>query len=262
MKQIKPLTLLLTLFIFLLTACNTVSLPSSVPTYNPTVVPTATAAPTPTPMPEPEFPIEFHWVTEQNHDDSKMIYIDLVLLDTEKYASGSFSSLLAADVNKDVMEYNDMILKSAEEYPATEENNIRYGLGITPDIKTNGPGFLSFYIDYYTNTGGAHPNTTRTAYNYDGNGMKIHDFMKVLDPAVTLMDVEQEINRQMAANIEEMGPMYFEDSISFSKLGVMPSFYIENDTLIIYFQTYDIAPYAAGLQEFKLPSESFPLIIN
>ncbi|MFA7078597.1 MAG: RsiV family protein [Syntrophomonas sp.] len=35
------------------------------------------------------------------------------------------------------------------------------------------------------------------------------------------------------------------------------SYYIQNGVLVVYFSQYEIAPYAAGIPEFKIPLSNF-----
>ena len=52
---------------------------------------------------------------------------------------------------------------------------------------------------------------------------------------------------------EEVFP-YFENYSALVKENFNPkSFYLEDRGVIIYFQTYEIAPYSSGIREFLLP---------
>jgi hypothetical protein len=50
---------------------------------------------------------------------------------------------------------------------------------------------------------------------------------------------------------------FFEGDMGFKGIDKQQSFYIKDGHLVIYFGLYEIAPYAAGIQEFKLPLDSF-----
>ena len=114
--------------------------------------------------------------------------------------------------------------------------------------------FLSLYIDYYNYTGGAHGFTERRPYNIDlstGQDLALNDiFAPGYDYCSIINDF---INKQIKANPEN----FFEGDMGFMGIDKQQSFYIKDGHLVIYFGLYEIAPYAVGIQEFKLPLDSF-----
>lgn len=72
------------------------------------------------------------------------------------------------------------------------------------------------------------------------------------------------LNKIIAADIKDDSKddqsIYFEDA--FSTIAEDQYFHVDKDNLYIYFYPYDIAPYAAGFPEFKIPFESINEIIN
>lgn len=119
---------------------------------------------------------------------------------------------------------------------------------------TNTENIISFYIDYYQFTGGAHGMTTRIAYNVDkSKGIKLqlkdlfnnnYDYKSVID---------KEINKQIKKDPDK----YFTGKEGFNGIKENQSFYIRDNTIVIYFGLYEIAPYVAGIQEFSIPSKLF-----
>lgn len=116
---------------------------------------------------------------------------------------------------------------------------------------TNNSDIISFYIDYYQFTGGAHGMTTRFAYNIDkstGKEVKLKDIFK---EGFEYKDIiNKEINRQISKDPDR----YFPGKDGFVGISEDQSFYIKNNTLIIYFGLYEIAPYASGISEFIIPN--------
>lgn len=114
--------------------------------------------------------------------------------------------------------------------------------------------FLSLYIDYYSYTGGAHGFTERVPYNIDlntGQDLALNDLFA---PDYDYTSVINEfINEQIKANPGN----FFEGDMGFTGIGEQQSYFIKDGDLVIYFGLYEIAPYAAGIQEFKMPLESF-----
>jgi hypothetical protein len=114
--------------------------------------------------------------------------------------------------------------------------------------------FLSLYIDYYSYTGGAHGYTERRPYNIDlstGQDVALNDlFTPGYDYCSIINDF---INKQIDTNPEN----FFEGEMGFMGIDEQQPFYIKDGHIVIYFDLYEIAPYAAGIQEFRLPLDSF-----
>ncbi len=110
---------------------------------------------------------------------------------------------------------------------------------------------LSLTVDYYQYTGGAHGGTDRRPYNIDlatGQDLALKDlFADGYDYAAL---INQEIRRQIAADVDGM---YFDGVEGFNGISDDQTYYLQDGNLVIYFGQYEIAPYAAGMPEFKIP---------
>lgn len=113
---------------------------------------------------------------------------------------------------------------------------------------------LSMYRDEYIFTGGAHGNTIRRSNTWDlrtGAMCSLAHFMCCKNYRKFVLE---EILCQADA-IEQQNPgVYFED---YRKKIVQCfdecNFYLTDEGIAIYYQQYDIAPYAAGIQTFIIP---------
>lgn len=115
-------------------------------------------------------------------------------------------------------------------------------------------GFLSLYIDYYNYTGGAHGFTERRPYNIDLSTGQDLALDEIFTPGYDYCStINTFINQQIKANPE----IFFEGDMGFMGIDKQQSFYIKDGHLVVYFGLYEIAPYVAGIQEFKLPLDSF-----
>ena len=116
---------------------------------------------------------------------------------------------------------------------------------------TNNSDIISFYIDYYQFSGGAHGITNRVAYNIErssGNEMQLKDIFK---DNYNYKDV---INKEISRQISKDPDRYFTGKDGFNGIGNNQNFYIKNNTVVIYFGLYEIAPYASGISEFIIPN--------
>lgn len=132
--------------------------------------------------------------------------------------------------------------------------NMKYELFSKFFVTLERDDLLSFYIDYYQFTGGAHGLTTRRAYTLDvknGNKLKIKNLFKNGYDYKSFID--KEIKKQVDANKEK----YFEGLEGFNGINDEVKFYIKGDNLVIYYGQYEIAPYASGIPEFNIPIQKF-----
>ena len=119
---------------------------------------------------------------------------------------------------------------------------------------TNNSDIISFYIDYYQFSGGAHGITTRMSYNIDrvtGQELQLKDIFK--DSFQYKDVINKEINRQISKDPDR----YFTGKDGFNGITDNQNFYIKNNTLVIYFGLYEIAPYASGISEFIISNNLF-----
>lgn len=146
---------------------------------------------------------------------------------------------------KEVYEYNKANGYPIMVYEVISEYNITYNEGF----------IVSLYQDEYQFTGGAHGSTIRTSQNWnlkDGSKIPLSYFFPN-NPYYTI-DILKEINRQIKIQIEEGENQYFENYCELVlQTFNLDSYYImSNETLAIYFQQYDIAPYSSGIPVFLI----------
>lgn len=113
----------------------------------------------------------------------------------------------------------------------------------------------SLYIDQYSYLGGAHGNTIRESYTWNfhtGNRLNLSDFFPN-NPNFT-EDIFQYIDKQIAGQLETSPSSYFDDYAALVRGNFnINGFYLKPDGIVIYYQQYDIAPYARGIPEFFIP---------
>lgn len=113
---------------------------------------------------------------------------------------------------------------------------------------------LSLYTTEYIFTGGAHGNTTMASQNWNiklGNMFSL-DFIFKTDCSYILY-ILKEINRQIQIQIDNGTNQYFDN---YCKLVLdnfkLDQFYLTNKDVVIFFQSYDIAPYSSGIPTFYI----------
>jgi len=118
-------------------------------------------------------------------------------------------------------------------------------------VTYNRAPIISLYQDQYVFTGGAHGSTIRTSQNWDltCNNQITLDKIYKNNPNYILY-ILKEINKQ----IEEKGiDLFFDNYCTLVIETFKPNqFYINPNTITIYFQQYDIAPYSTGIPTFEI----------
>ncbi|MBP8819486.1 MAG: DUF3298 and DUF4163 domain-containing protein, partial [Syntrophomonadaceae bacterium] len=172
--------------------------------------------------------------------------------------SGQLDSGVLAAINKrfegDAMEFKQTLEAEVKDYAADCEAAgypIRpYQLFTRYQQCSLNDDILSLYVDYYQYTGGAHGITERRAYNIDLQTGKLLPLAKLFKPGYDYKKViDKEINRQIALDPEP----YFEGDMGFQGITKEQNYCLDGENLVIYFNQYEIAPYAAGIREFKIP---------
>ncbi|MEA1962192.1 MAG: DUF3298 and DUF4163 domain-containing protein [Bacillota bacterium] len=108
---------------------------------------------------------------------------------------------------------------------------------------------LSFYVDYYTYSGGAHGITERVAYNFN---MKTGEELALEDFFAKDVDYKAYVNEAIQQEISTRPDDFFAGDMGFQGINDEQAFYVQNGSLVVYFQQYEIACYAAGIQEFRI----------
>ena len=117
-------------------------------------------------------------------------------------------------------------------------------------IRTNEKGILSISIEMYWFAGGAHGMTVLKSVTFDVNTGRIYRledlFKENVDYVKPLSDI---IKRQIQ---ERNIPLI----VGFTAIKPDQDFYIQNRTLMIYFQLYELAPYVYGFVTFPIPTRN------
>lgn len=123
-------------------------------------------------------------------------------------------------------------------------------------IRTNERCILSISLEMYWFAGGAHGMTILKSLTFDVKNGKVYQlkdlFKENVDYITPLSNI---IKRQIK---ERNIPVI----VDFKSIKPDQDFYIENRTLVIYFQLYELAPYVYGFVTFPIPTREIKNIIN
>ena len=158
-------------------------------------------------------------------------------------------------------------LETAREYYASLAPEQRaywtnYAAELNIDNICQHNGLVSVWGDGYSYYGGAHPFTGTHAWNFDlttGEFLTIDDLSSE-EGDLNGYSVQQLVGYEMSRQIYDQGldEGYFDDYGSYlSDFPSFASFYFTSSGMTVVFDTYVIAPYAAGPQIFEMPYSAF-----
>lgn len=166
-------------------------------------------------------------------------------------------NLMNSVINKDILPKVEEAEKISKEYfegAGQEKPTFPYEIYSKYTITEDNNTLISLYNDYYEYLGGAHGMTTRTSYTIDKEKENLITLKELFAEGYNYSDI---INKKIKEEISKNPENYFDSGKEFKGINEKQSFYIDGDNLVIYYQLYDIAPYAFGIPEFKIPLNIF-----
>lgn len=114
---------------------------------------------------------------------------------------------------------------------------------------------ISLYFDQYEYTGGAHGNTLRYSDSWNlpySRPIVLKDLF--YDRKDYQEYIIQNIIKQIDNEIASGNGAYFDDYAELVRANFKENnFYLTEEGVVVYFQQYDIAPYASGMPTFLIP---------
>lgn len=146
---------------------------------------------------------------------------------------------------------NAAFKKQAEQFAAESEEQAsrrdgtiehKYEFSQTFVVTFNREGVLSILTDQYGYTGGAHGGALREGHTFslkDGKAIELQDLLKA-EP-----NYKQKLDKLLKESTKEIA---FPDTPG--GLTDNPNFYVSESGIAIFYQQYEIAPYAAGIPTY------------
>lgn len=162
------------------------------------------------------------------------------------------------EINEEIESYTDKWLKeivdAANEFYKGDEHPFAPYAAYVRYSAENKQDPVSFYIDYYQFTGGAHGITVRKPYNIDRESGKKLTLQDLFKPGY---DYKSILEKGIRDEINKNPDNYFLGKEGFNGITGKENFYVTKDKLVIFYEHYEIAPYAAGIPEFDFSLHIF-----
>lgn len=112
-------------------------------------------------------------------------------------------------------------------------------------------------------TGGAHGSNYRKIFNIDVKNCKLITLKELFKANVDYKQIlNPEIARQIKLKEASGEQFFFQGDMGFKTISDTQPVYIKGDYIVICFDQYEIAPYAAGFPEFEIPISQLQSYIN
>lgn len=199
-------------------------------------------------------------VEEYKDDETTLLYLDLEVPTIEN-AKGILAFEKINDfyinefeqLNQDAEEFLGQAQMDYDSSKDSDYNFNPHGLTSFYEITDETDEFISILSSISTYTGGAHPNGLIMGKTFNlktGDVITLSELLGLSDDEA-LTWVKAIVEEKLLAD-EDMGYYpevldIYEESLS------MENFYIRDQKIIVYFDAYAIAPYAAGFPEFEIP---------
>lgn len=189
-------------------------------------------------------------VTKEYETDYSSVKAELIEL------SGLEDKEFEDKFNEDVEESTDSELVAFDTAASEIADELKMGnkcvFQTSWDVKYNENDFLSLVEERYVYMGGAHGETAWLARNVDIAASKEIKLDDLFTDSGYVNTLNRLITEQVEENKDEYADLWEKPEIKDSN---HTDFYIEDGSLVIFYQPYDLSYYARGFVEFHLPLE-------
>ena len=126
-----------------------------------------------------------------------------------------------------------------------EQPDLRSVIEGSFEIKNNQRGILSILLIGMAEFGGAHPMTVTKSLTMDTGTGESYSLHQLFSPGY--MEI---INNEIKRQIRERDIPLID---SFKGISPEQAYYISDHTIVIFYQLYELSPYAAGFPYFPIP---------
>lgn len=169
----------------------------------------------------------------------------------------SFQENINQQVMQKALQVKEEMERGANEYKQLVESQdlplrpyqlvVDYNTVITKQV-------LSLMVQTYEFTGGAHGGAWKDYYNVNIKDSKIITLQGLFKEGLDYKKIiNEEIKRQIEESNRNGAGIFYEGDTGFKSIDDNQAFYIDGDNLVICFSQYEIAPYAGGMPEFRIP---------
>lgn len=197
---------------------------------------------------------DYKYETKKYTENEETISVDMAYpqfifrADADNTVFDTLNKQFAATARTRASAFRQMISEDGSQSPYTPTAQERFA------VTYNQGQYFSVLFENVQNTGGAHPITLRNSAVYDmktGKALALTDIL-----AGDQKTIDQIIHDGFAAQVKATPEAFYPDVEKYLSEAIAKKaygYYLTEKGLTIFFQQYEIAPYAAGFQEYTLP---------
>ena len=225
------------------------------------VTATAEAAPaesTPTPAPAPVsggLRLGTRVIEERQGGDAVVIYLQYPRLEGGNAAEG-FNQAVADLLASDLAGFKAGV-EAMPPSPETSPGPSTFLSGYTVRAATEALVSASLQVSQYA-SGAAHPLPYTVVVNYDLLNGRLLELDDLFRPGSDYIERLAELAR---ADLNQRGMLFFEQGVE-ARAENFRAWAVSPEGLVVIFDVYQVAPYAAGAQEVVIPFEQIEAMIN
>lgn len=179
-----------------------------------------------------------------SEDGKELVKISATYPVIENAEKDEYIDQINADFKQSAYDYIESKKEEWKEYAEfpTDSATLPWESTISYQVNTDRNDILSISVMDYWYFGGAHPSTTLVAHNYDLKNKKslvLSDVLKGDLKKVTTDSFEDYVKTYDSEYAEELRK-------EIANAAENVKFYICDDSVVLYFDVYEVAPYAAG----------------
>ncbi|MGL6105158.1 PdaC/SigV domain-containing protein [Romboutsia sp.] len=191
--------------------------------------------------------IDTQTITKNNSYISSIINIPIIMMENK-----NIEKTINNEITNSIMKFYNEAQSQAKEYQKDlPDIGNKFVANTDFKIKKNSDNMLSLVIEYYKYSGGAHGYYEDITYNIDSRDGKILSFKDLFKEESNYKNIIDKEIRNQIENIIKKDPQY-DGVYEFNGVKDNTKFYIQDDNIVVYFDLYEIAPYAAGIPEFPI----------
>jgi len=127
------------------------------------------------------------------------------------------------------------------------------------EVTHNSENIISLAVSSYSNTGGAHGNTNVTFYNFDKAASKLVDVNTIITDKDAFKTLAEQYFKD---NVNRDDEFSYEDYFFGEGFQLPANIGFNEEGLILFYNTYEIAPYAMGITEFTIPYSELDTVLE
>ncbi len=195
----------------------------------------------------------------------EIIYPKIVL--NQKYIDhNNYNKYIIQNINdmmyRDTIKHKESIEKQATEYAKNYNNSkfkYKYQLYIDFKLGYDKNDLISIPTEKHIFMGKTYDIAYLISYNYD---LKTGQSIELKDLFRKNVDYKSIINDHILKEIKKNNEVFFMEDSGFKGINEKQNFYINKDSIIIYFEIYEIAPYNVVIPIFKINFQEIKKYLN